>query len=142
MRLSKKAIEKTFSLESEFGKFLVTIRQARVGDDLRRAELMATSSLVITDQLLAQEIKQKLNPEEVRRYEIYLTMVDCDIEDEAEDGSTKPWFNFINHRLTSQADFERAYGLLPSDIAHKIHDSVREVNPQWNNNGGDQEEGE
>lgn len=141
MRLSKKPVEKDFVLESDFGKYKITIRQARVGDDLKRAELMATSSLVITDQLLAQEIKQTLNPEEVRRYEIYLTLVDCDIEDEDEEGNTKPWFKFIGKRLSSQVDFEAAYNLLPTSIARAIHEKVREVNPQWNN-VGEQEEGE
>lgn len=141
MRLSKKPVEKVFTVESDLGKFSITIRQARVGDDLKRAELMATSSLVITDQLLAQEIKQTLNPEEVRRYEIYLTLVDCDIEDEDSDGNVKPWFNFIGKRLASQAEFESAYNALPSSIARAIHEKVREVNPQWNN-VGEQEEGE
>ena|SRR6185369_15977504 len=142
MRLKKKPVESVFELDSSFGKFSVTIKQVRVGDDIKRAELMATSSLVINDQLFGQEIKQKLNQEELRRYEVYLTLVDCDLEAEDDDGNIiGPWFKFVNHRLVSQADFETAYNSLPSEIAKLIQEKVREVNFTWKPNS-EEDEGE
>jgi hypothetical protein len=142
MRLNKKPVEKTFTVESEFGEFSITIRQARVGDKIRRDDLVSESSLVLNDKVLGTEIKQRLNPGEIRRFEVYLTMTDCNIEAEDDAGKLTPWFSFINGRLTDQASFERAYNQLPEEVADQIHTKVVEVNPQWKNRQDEEDLGE
>jgi hypothetical protein len=135
MRLSKKAVEKTFEIElPEYSEPLsVTIRQARVGDDIRRRELVSEASLVIKDNIFGQEIKQKINTGEIRRFDVYLTLVDSNLQDEDEKGGITPWFVFHNRRLVDQSLFEKAYNALPPDVADAIYEKVLEVNPQWSN---------
>jgi hypothetical protein len=132
MRISKKPIEKIFPIELEGDKFNVTIRQARVGDDLKRKDLVAETSLVINDKFLGQEIKQHINQAEIQRYDIFLTMVACDLEEkDADDNLIGPYFKFKNGRLDDEAVFNEAYRWLPIEVASAIYEKVLEVNPQW-----------
>lgn len=143
MRLNKKPVETTFDVNSEtYGDFKVTIRQARVGDKVRRDDLVSEASLIVNDKVLGTEIKQRLNPAEIQRFEVFLTMTDCSIEAEDDNGNITPWFSFINHHLTDQRTFEIAYNLLPEEIANLIHYKILEVNPQWKNRNNEDDAGE
>lgn len=134
MRIPKKPIEKTFDIYSEeFGNGTVTIRQARTGDDIRRKELVSEASWVVSDNLLEQEIKQKINPANLHRYDIFLTMTACSFELEGEKEGDIESFKFANGRLNDQAHFERLYNLLPMDVSEQIYEKVLSVNPMWGN---------
>lgn len=130
MRLSKKPVEKVFTKKFGDEDASITIRQATVGDNIKRNELMSEASLVVNDNFLGQEIKQTINPLEIQRYETFLTLTASNFED---DEAGKAWFSFnANGRLVDQAAFEKAYNSLPDqDIATWIHECVIEVNPQW-----------
>ena len=132
MRISKKPVEQVFEIETEnFGSASISIRQARVGDDLKRKKLVAESSLVINDKMLAQEIKQTINPEEIKRYDIFLTLTACSIEEEDEEGNPiGPFFKFP----LGETQFYVAYNCLPAEVRDAIYECVLEVNPQWSNN--------
>lgn len=140
MRISKKPIEKTFVIETEeYGKGTITIRQARVGDQLRRQDLVSEASIVINDEFLGQEIKQKINQAELKRFDIFLVLVGSDIEEEDSDGNfVGAYFKFNNGHIADQAEFNVAYGRLPIEVADTIYEKVLEVNPHWKvQNGND-----
>lgn len=138
MRLSKKPVEKPFVKQFGDEEASITIRQATVGDNIKRNELMSEASLVVNDNFLGQEIKQSINPLEVQRYEAMLTLSASNFTDD--DGAS--WFSFnANGKVVDQAAFERAYNALPdARIADWIHECVIEVNPQWSRQ--DEDEGE
>lgn len=133
MRISKKPIEKVFKISTEeYGDGMITIRQARVGDNIRRQDLVSEASLVINDEFLGQEIKQKINQAELKRFDIFLTLAGSDIEEKDEnDNVIGPYFQFKNGRLVDAVAFNQAYGLLPIEVADAIYEKVLEVNPQW-----------
>lgn len=134
MRIPKKSIEQVFEIDGgDYGTATISIRQATVGDDLKRKKLVAESSLVINDKMMAQEIKQTINPEEIKRYDIFLTLSACSIEDD-EDGSS-----FFNFPLKETA-FNEAYKWFPPSIRDAIYECVLEVNPQWSNDVSDEGE--
>lgn len=133
MRIPVKPVQKTFTISSPlYGEATITIRQARTGENIQRADLVAETSYVINDKVLEQEIRQKFNWQAMRRFDVFMTLVDCSIEVEDEAGnSVGPWFTFVNGRLQDRVAFEKAYNALPPEISDAIYNKVLEVNPQW-----------
>lgn len=138
MRLSKKSVEKVFVKDFAEESASITVRQATVGDNIKRNELLSEASLVINDNFLGQEIKQTINPMELQRYQAYLTLSAANFEDE--DG--KPWFVFNKNKVADEATFEAAYNLLPQEVADWISESVLELNPQWARQNVEEDTGE
>ena len=144
MRIQAKPVQKTFTIPSSvYGDASVTIRQARTGDSIMRAELVAQTSYVVNDGFGEQEIRQRFNWEEMKRYDVFLTLVDCDIVMEDDKGEpVGSWFTFVNGKLQDRVAFDRAYNALPIEISEAIHEKVLEVNPQWDRRNEEDEEGE
>jgi len=117
-------LEKDFPLErtdlaydNEGEPTKVTIRQAT----------QARASL--NDEL---QLRQKWSVEELKRIEVYLTLIGCNLEDE--DGKSLFRFKSLNGHSDldmTENEFKKAWGKLPPDIAQEIHEKVLEVNLSW-----------
>lgn len=79
--------------------------------------------------------KTKWNPEKIRRVQVWLTMVDCNIQ--AEDGAIL--FPFKAGRI-GQPVFDRIWGKLPSEVAEALVTACHEVNPNWGTGNTEGEE--
>jgi|WetSurSiteA1Bulk_404760.scaffolds.fasta_scaffold08291_2 hypothetical protein len=138
LRLSP-PIEKTFTLEEIDKKYggdthtVITIRQASQMQHEKRQDLWATMKSRFLTGEPGMEITQRFSIPELMRVEVYLTMTDCNIEDE--DG--KMLFTFKQDNKGRQfiamdaGRFAEAWGKLPPDVCLAIHDKVIEVNPDW-----------
>lgn len=127
------AIEKVFALERS-DKALentgdpttIKVIQAREGQNLERLQLWEKyerTFQVAGDVKVAQEV----NPAAVRRKEVFLTLVACNIEIEDGKGGSHPLFTFP----LKEKQFNEAWAKLPSIIADEIHEKVLEVNLDW-----------
>ena len=78
---------------------------------------------------------QVLSLEELKRLEVKLTLVECNIQDE----NGKELFKFTKSdrpRIDmTDTQFANAWGTLPPDVANEIHEKVLEVNVQWSGMG-------
>lgn len=100
----------------------ITIRQAREGQNVTRNQLF--------ERIVRKEdydgtiaIQQDISPAVVRRKEIYLTLIACNLL--GLDG--EPLFTFP----MDEKKFNDAYSLLPPIIVEEIHEKVLEVNITW-----------
>lgn len=113
----------------------VTIRQATQAQNERRSYIHSEVTQIINAQsTLAAELqlRQKWSIEELKRVEVYLTLIGCNLL--GVDG--KPLFVFKSNNGTAELDmtenqFRTAWGSLPVDIAQEIHEKVLEVNLSW-----------
>ena len=95
------------------------------------------------DSLTPDEVSivQRIALEELKQLEVWLTLVECNIEGE----NGKPLFpskksKVGDLRLAMQKNqFENNWGLLPPDVAAEIHDKVLEVNIQWGGAEGEEQ---
>jgi len=117
------------------GDTFVTIRQAMQGQQEERARLFDEITRVIRDQNYGQvdEIKQRISMEELKRVEVRLTLVDCNILDR--DGQT-PLFTFVDDgvakRLSmTETRFNEQWGKLPPEVAQEISEMTLKCNPSW-----------
>ena len=142
------AIEKDFILaraDSTYGKVgeeptKIRIKQAKQGEKEARdayfAELTRVSSGYFDPEI---KIRQKVSFEELKRLEISLTLIDCNIM--GEDG--KPLFTFKRNSEGKQYldmnvnDFLIRFSALPPDVVDEIHEKVLEVNPSWGGTQGE-----
>lgn len=78
---------------------------------------------------------QVLSMEELKRLEVRLTLVACNILDEK--GNALFQFRAGDHpRLDmTPTQFNAAWGMLPPDVANEIHQKVLEVNVMWTGMG-------
>jgi hypothetical protein len=140
-RLSPPVIE-TFTLDETDqryglaqGSTTVTLRQATQSQHERRQDLFSqlTSKMPSTGSIETIELIRRLNDPELARTEIYLTIIDCNIEDEdgkslfkfSKDKSGNSWLDM------NEVDFRKAFGKLPIEVAEEIHTKVLEVNKDW-----------
>lgn len=131
MRIKSLPVTQRFTItDEEYGDAVIEVRQATMGDNIKRQDLVSEASLVINDKQLGTEIKQRINALERHRYETYLTLVSCDI---IEEESEKAWFRFNKGRVADEAEFNVAWSKLPQSVAQKIHEKVLVVNPDWGN---------
>lgn len=112
----------------------VSIRQATQFDNERRAELFAKTERIFDQNPGEVRIKSQWTIQQLKRLEVYCTLVDCNIEDS--DGN--PLFKFaVNNGVRSLAmsmgEFEAAWGKLPAIVANEIYAKVLEVNFDWKN---------
>lgn len=120
------------------GETFVTVRQATAGDEIRISNLFAEQTQIWDDAEVGRvQLKRKWNFDERKRFIAYLTMVGCNIE--TEEG--EPLFRFTggpNPRLNmSQADFFKAWDMLPQNVADEIYDCILQLNPQWDFSRGE-----
>lgn len=129
--------KETFTLEKtdEFLKndedpTTVTIQQASQGEHDQRSILWAKfdKKFSLDEGMDQVTISQEVSPADVRREEVFLTMVDCNLL--GTDG--KPLFAFPLERNK----FKRSWILLPPIVAEEIHEKVLSVNPTWVAGGG------
>lgn len=130
-------LERSDELYGDGDPTRVTIRQATQSAHERRSQVFAEVSRVIErDDVYGAaqtSIRQKWSMEELKRVEVYLTLAGCTIE--GPDGSPLFVFNNKNQLAMSESDFAKAWGMLPTDVAHEIHEKVLEVNYMWGNQG-------
>lgn len=132
----KTPIKKVYTLDYsdkelgvEDGATTVTIRQARQGDFELRASLNTDFERRFDGNQIS--VHQKISPDETRRMEVYLTLVDSNIV--GPDG--RPLFQFENGRVASEAAFDAAWNQLEPFMAEEIHLKVLDMNPLWNTFG-------
>ena len=111
--------------------FTATIRQARMRDAARRAEVFAKTVRQFSDD--ETNVRQLWTVPELRALEAQLTMVSCDIEDE--NGNLL----FGDRQRHNEKQFNAAWGRLPEQVADLITEKVLDMNPQWD---WEREEGE
>lgn len=134
-------IYKTFVLERTDEKYSVgeesteiTVKQAAQHEHMMRQDFFSTLERKF-DQLSPDEVSivQRIALEELKRLEVRLGLVECNIMDEKE----KPLFpskkdkNGHPSLAMTKAQFEQNWGLLPPDVAAEIHEKVLEVNLMW-----------
>jgi hypothetical protein len=104
----------------------VLIRQATQAQHERRSDLFSRLTSRVSDNPDVVEIITRFSFPELQRIECFLSVRDCNIEDE--DG--KPLFKFKSG-IISETDFNRAWGKLPPLVCDEIHEKVLELNPTW-----------
>lgn len=116
---------------------MVTVKQATVGDNARRADLFSEYTQEINknegdpDRLIFRFPLYQLMAKEV-----YLTLVGCNITIGPKDKPV-PLFNFGTGPNgpfldMSEREFNEAWGRInDDDIAIEIHEKVLEMNPHW-----------
>lgn len=137
-------VEKEFVLETT-DKFygntddptLVRIRQATRGD-IEKRDQRSFSMTQIIDQAAPSQMMYRdfITIASLRRYEVFLTLVDCNIIDQ--DG--KPLFRFRidNGRRKldmTEAEFNASWSMLDETPALEIIKFVHEMNVSWKNSG-------
>ena len=141
-------VYKQFTLEQTDEKYeiegatTVSIKQAAQHEHMIRQDFFSTLERKY-DSLTPDEVSivQRIALEELKQLEVWLTLVECNIEGE----NGKPLFpskksKVGDLRLAMQKNqFENNWGLLPPDVAAEIHDKVLEVNIQWGGAEGEEQ---
>jgi hypothetical protein len=135
-------LEKIFELKRSDEKYggegtTVTIRQASQYQHEKRQEIFSNMRSKYSTSGDDVEIFQRFNALELHRLDVRLTMADCNIIDE----EGKPLFKFAkdnkgrSYLSMTDPEFDKAWGLLPIDVADEIYEKVIEVNPSWSPSG-------
>lgn len=109
----------------------VTIRQATQAHNEKRAIVYSE----ITQEYNREEgmrSKQRFSVEELKRIEVFLTLVGCNIV--GQDGKSLFRFRNVDGKQSldmTDREFAVAWGELPPDVASEIHEKVWEVNLTW-----------
>jgi len=135
-------IEETFTLDRSDAQFgtdgeptRVTIRQATQAHNEKRSAIFSEVTRVMGQDSTSNEeiqLRQRWSLEELKRIEVFLTMIDCNILDE----KGKPLFGFRSNKSSQELDmslqeFSAAFGKLPPEVAEEIHEKVLKVNLTW-----------
>jgi hypothetical protein len=111
----------------------IRIKQADQGAHERRNKLFANVTRELSKEDDSVRITQRFSLEELKRVQVYLTLMACNIEDDA----GKPLFEFDKHGVSmGEVAFTKAWSLLPPSIAQEMSDLVIKVNPDWDPNSG------
>lgn len=118
----------------------VTVKQAAQGEHEQRQSLFAKLEQR-WNQLSPDEVSlvQNISMEEVKKLEVFLTLVDCNIMDFEE----KPLFPSKKDRqdnpqlAMSKKAFADAWAKLLPETAEEIHEKVLELNPLWRRHTGE-----
>lgn len=135
-------IYETFILEETDEKYkveegfatTVTIKQAAQFEHEMRQDLFSVLERKYKE-LTPDEITlvQRISMEELKRLETYLTLVECNIQDEKgnELFPSKKAKGKQPVLAMKRGQFEQAWGSLPPDVAREIHAQVLKVNKLW-----------
>ena len=113
----------------------VTIRQATQGGQEKRSFIYSEVTNIINQnsQFAAEmQLRQRWSLEELKRMEVFLTLVQCNISDV--DGTDLFRFKLKGDKQVldmNENEFKRAFSKLDPIIAAEIHAKVMEVNPEW-----------
>ncbi|MHA2201259.1 MAG: hypothetical protein ACXABN_15385 [Candidatus Thorarchaeota archaeon] len=137
----------TFTLDKADEKYgsmddptTVTVKQASQGQHEQRQSLFAKLEQR-WNQLEPDEVAlvQTVSMEEVKKLEVYLSLVDSNFENE----EGKPLFPTRNGKdgmpelAMSKPNFMKAWSKLLPDVAKEIHEKVLKVNPLWRGQVGE-----
>ncbi len=138
MKVKIKPITKVFPLKGdESGLSTVTIRQVKTDDLVQLGELFSEQTQIWDDAELGKmQLKNKWNPQALKRERAYRTLVAADIEGEE---SGENLFKFKQGKNGPELDmshneFIKAWGLLDADLTDEIYEYVKEVNPVFDPN--------
>lgn len=122
-----KESDRRFGSEGESTR--ITIRQATQAAHERRAALFANVIRELGKDSGEDVVRliQRFSFEELKRIEVFLTLVGCNILGPDD----KPLFRFNSNGKMSEADFNEAWGKLPPFVCDEMHDCVLEVNVDW-----------
>lgn len=134
-------VYKTFTLEradETYGvkgeETSVMIKQAAQHEHEQRQDLFSTLERKFKD-LDPDEISivSRFSMEELKRQEVWLTLVGCNITDEKGKSlfPTKKIKGGHPALAMRKHEFSQAWGQLPPDVATEIHEKVLEVNLMW-----------
>jgi hypothetical protein len=140
------ALTKEFKLESDpDGEAIITIRQARNGEEIERADHFSRITRNVHDPMLDSagfngrvSLTFEQNDQRLRRKEAYLTMGKL-TGIYTGDGSELFQYKVTRdgpsvREAMSETEFNRAWAYLPVEMADEITKFVREVNPTWDPN--------
>jgi len=113
----------------------IAVRQADQGANERRSRVFAEISRIIENEndSTSMQIRQRWSMEELKRVEVFLTLAGCDIE--GPDGQDLFRFTADGKLKMSEAEFAKAWALLPPFVASEIHQKVLKVNYVWSAEG-------
>lgn len=141
MKIQSKPIVKRFELEAdEDGQAWVEIRQARWGEQQKRADVVSTMRYITYDKVAGKNaVEQDFNPLQAKAYDIYLTLSGIGgLYDE--DGAEFKPFKFrdrggVGVVVDSPDTFMDKLGqYFDTDVVEEIHSYVLDVNPQFASN--------
>ena len=147
MKVSMKPVTKEFALSGDSsGDSKVIIKQVTAGDERKLAAMNEdTTQVWDPHSKKLTGIKQKWNPENLKRERIWVTMISADIEDEEKPGAclfpSKQGQNGLE-RAFSREQFNTYYDALPSPLWEEIYGYVVDVNPHWSTLDEGDDEGE
>lgn len=121
--------DKMFGI-SEAESTRVTIRQATQGDHERRAALFSQVIREMTRENQQEDVVrliQRFSFEELKRIEVQLTMVACNIL--GSDG--KLLFKYNSDGKLDEHKFRDAWNALPPSVASEIHEYSIDLNVDW-----------
>ncbi len=135
-------LEKDFVLErtdisypSDGDPTKITVRQATQAQNERRSLIHSEVTQIINSQSALRDelqLRQQWSIEELKRVEVFLTLIGCNIIDESGNDLFKFKTESGKSQLSmSENEFKKAWGILPPDIAQEIHEKVLEVNKTW-----------
>lgn len=115
-------------LENTGNPTIVKIRQASQGEEEERNALFALTEKRIHLEDGMTSYHTYISVDDVWREEVWLTLADCNIENE--DG--EPLFQFKANRISMEKnEFKKAWGRLDPHVASEIIEKVHAVNQQW-----------
>lgn len=119
---------------------VVRFKQAREKDVYTRQTMLAQRverRWAPEDMESFAEIVDAINPSRRRAIEVWLTMLSCNVEEEAPNGSLRLMFPSVQLNGTEKLNvkdfdaFERKWGELDPEWALAIHTACILVNPTW-----------
>ncbi|MCK5307600.1 MAG: hypothetical protein KAJ73_03225 [Zetaproteobacteria bacterium] len=125
------------------GDTMVTVKPATVAENSIRDELWAKQKRTYNAETpSAMTVESESTYSQRQATEVFLTLVDCNIEFQAQDksgepkGDPKALFKFgkkgsVQYLAMVRDDFLDAWGKLPQVVADEIHRCVLLKNPQW-----------
>ena len=120
-------------MESEGDATVVAIRQASQGEYERRQQMFSEWSRGYDPISGEERVVQRLNVEMLKRLEVYLTIAECNIQNE--DGKSLFKFGNKDRLAMSELEFNRSWAKLPLVTANEIHACVLKVNKSWDGSG-------
>lgn len=136
-------IEKKFDLERTDANHkntgdptFITIKQAAQEEAEQRSQVLSEVTRVVENSKANNVIKvsQNWSMELLKKWEVYLTLVDCNIRNEDD----TPLYKFLTkgRGLDMTMDqFSKAWGRMFPDVCDEIHEKVLEVNLDWSGEG-------
>lgn len=147
MKISSIPLSEQFDLKTDpSGETTIIVRQAREGENIERNDFFSKITRVYEDPMLGSmgldgrlKLQVEQNEKRLRRKEAYLTLgsvTGLTYEDGTELFRSQDTVDGRSVKAAmSEEAFNRAWALLPSDMATEISEHVRSVNLAWSPEG-------